>query len=69
MSHSFSELKAIFTINNKLVNTLGIKPYQAHIVSNSDLLEYVEDGFDVISEISDNRFLVRKVLPRAYSVN
>ena len=36
------------------------KPYQSKIISENELVTYVEDGWEVVRELSDKRFLMKK---------
>jgi hypothetical protein len=41
----------------QLTNT---KPYQSKIISEKELVPYMEDGWDIVRELSDGRFLIKK---------
>ena len=36
------------------------KPYQSKIISENELVIYVEDGWEIVRELSDKRFLMKK---------
>ena len=36
------------------------KPYQSKVISEEDLVPYVEDGWEIIRELSNERFLIKR---------
>jgi hypothetical protein len=37
------------------------KPYQSKIVSEEELVPYVEDGWEIVRELSNRRYLIKKL--------
>ena len=60
-----ANLSSSFTINKQSADlstsfTIKGKPFKSAIVNQNEIVSYIEDGYEVVRELKDGKFLIKK---------